>query len=49
MVGTAAYLSPEQAMGSPLSPATDIYSLGLVLLECIKGTVEYPGGAVESA
>lgn len=49
MVGTAAYLSPEQAMGSPLSPATDIYSLGLVLLECIKGTLEYPGGAVESA
>ena len=49
MVGTAAYLSPEQALGKPLSPATDIYSLGLVLLECIKGSVEYPGGAVESA
>ena len=49
MVGTAAYLSPEQAMGQPLSPASDIYSLGLVLLECIKGAVEYPGGAVESA
>jgi serine/threonine protein kinase len=49
MVGTAAYLSPEQAMGSPLSPATDVYSLGLVLLECIKQTVEYPGSAVESA
>jgi serine/threonine protein kinase len=49
MVGTAAYLSPEQAMGQPLAPASDIYSLGLVLLECIKGAVEYPGGAVESA
>lgn len=49
MVGTAAYLSPEQALGRPLAPSTDIYSLGLVLLECIKGTVEYPGGAVESA
>jgi serine/threonine protein kinase len=49
MVGTAAYLSPEQALGSPLSPATDVYSLGLVLLECIKQTVEYPGSAVESA
>ncbi|CCQ47093.1 kinase domain protein [Pseudarthrobacter siccitolerans] len=49
MVGTAAYLSPEQALGQPLSPASDIYSLGLVLLECIKGTIEYPGGAVESA
>ena len=49
MVGTAAYLSPEQALGQPLSAATDIYSFGLVLIECIKGTVEYPGGAVESA
>lgn len=49
MVGTAAYLSPEQAMGSPLSAATDIYSLGLVLLECVKQTVEFPGNAVESA
>jgi serine/threonine protein kinase len=49
MVGTAAYLSPEQAMGSALTPATDVYSLGLVLLECIKQTVEYPGSAVESA
>lgn len=49
MVGTAAYLSPEQAQGEPLTGATDIYSLGLVLLECIKGVVEYPGGAIESA
>ena len=49
MVGTAAYLSPEQSRGADLGPASDIYSLGLVLLECIKGEVEYPGGAVESA
>lgn len=49
MVGTAAYLSPEQARGADMGPASDIYSLGLVLLECIKGTVEYPGSAVESA
>ncbi|WP_026537842.1 serine/threonine-protein kinase [Arthrobacter sp. 9MFCol3.1] len=49
MVGTAAYLSPEQARGADLGPASDIYSLGLVLLECLKGEVEYPGSAVESA
>ncbi|MEO5992926.1 MAG: serine/threonine-protein kinase [Arthrobacter sp.] len=49
MVGTAAYLSPEQARGADLGPASDIYSLGLVLLEAIKGDVEYPGNAVESA
>jgi eukaryotic-like serine/threonine-protein kinase len=49
MVGTAAYLSPEQARGADMGQASDIYSLGLVLLECIKGTVEYPGSAVASA
>lgn len=49
IVGTAAYLSPEQARGAGLGPASDIYSLGLVLLECIKGEIEYPGSAVESA
>lgn len=49
MVGTAAYLSPEQARGADLGPASDIYSLGLVLLEGIKGAMEYPGSAIESA
>jgi serine/threonine protein kinase len=49
MVGTAGYLSPEQARGADLGPASDIYSLGLVLLECLKGEMEYPGSAVESA
>ncbi|MFB0840103.1 serine/threonine-protein kinase [Arthrobacter sp. E44] len=48
-VGTAAYLSPEQATGTVLGPESDIYSLGLVLLECLTGTLEYPGTSVESA
>ncbi|GAC1374241.1 MAG: hypothetical protein NVSMB43_12580 [Pseudarthrobacter sp.] len=48
-IGTAAYLSPEQATGTTLGPASDIYSLGLVLLECLTGTLEYPGTSVESA
>lgn len=48
-VGTAAYLSPEQATGAVLGSGSDIYSLGLVLLECLTGTLEYPGTSVESA
>ncbi|MBU8869156.1 serine/threonine protein kinase [Paenarthrobacter sp. MMS21-TAE1-1] len=48
-VGTAQYLSPEQALGRPLAPASDIYSLGLVLLECLTGRTEYPGTPIESA
>ncbi|ANF30314.1 hypothetical protein A0130_00200 [Leifsonia xyli] len=47
--GTAAYLSPEQVRGEILAPASDIYSLGLVLLECFTRTVAFPGSPVESA
>ena len=49
VLGTAPYLSPEQARGSDVGPATDIYALGLVLLECLTGHREYPGPAVEAA
>jgi hypothetical protein len=48
IVGTASYLSPEQARGASLGPSTDIYSLGLVLLECLTATRAFPGSAVES-
>ena len=37
VVGTAAYLSPEQAAGRPVSPATDLYALGVVAHECLSG------------
>src|SRR5476651_831547 len=47
--GTAAYLSPEQAAGGTVGTQSDVYSLGLVLLECFTGHVEYPGTIVESA
>ena len=48
-VGTAAYMAPEQVRGLRVGPAADVYSLGLVLLECLTGRVEYPGSTVEAA
>ncbi len=47
--GTAAYLSPEQVEGLPLGPQTDIYSVGLVLLEAYTGKVAFPGNVLDSA
>lgn len=48
-LGTAGYLSPEQVTGADVGPASDVFSLGLVLLQCLTGRVEYPGSAMESA
>jgi serine/threonine protein kinase len=48
-VGTANYLSPEQAASAPVGPPSDIYTLGLVLLECLTGHPAYPGHGVEAA
>ena len=42
-VGTAAYLSPEQIRGHPAGSASDIYALGLVLLETVSGHPAFPG------
>lgn len=47
--GTAAYLSPEQAAGENVGSASDIYSLGLVLLECLTGERTFPGDPIPSA
>ena len=38
VIGTAAYLSPEQARGLPAAPTSDVYALGLVLLEALTGS-----------
>jgi serine/threonine protein kinase len=48
VIGTAAYLSPEQARGARVGPPTDVYSLGLVLLEAMTGHREFPGTVIES-
>jgi len=43
VVGTAFYLSPEQAAGRSASPASDLYSLGVVAYECLSGRRPFPG------
>jgi len=48
-IGTANYLSPEQALSTEVGTATDVYSLGLVLLECLTGELAFPGTGVEAA
>src|SRR5439155_23760334 len=43
VIGTAQYLSPEQAEGKHATPASDVYALGLVGYECLTGHAAFDG------
>ncbi|MEO3807108.1 serine/threonine protein kinase [Nonomuraea sp. B1E8] len=43
VLGTAAYCAPEQAEGAPVTPAVDIYALGVVAYECLMGQRPFDG------
>ena len=48
-IGTASYMAPEQVHGDDLTPAVDLYALGLVMLEACTGRREYEGTPIEAA
>ncbi|MEU4379392.1 serine/threonine-protein kinase [Micromonospora echinofusca] len=45
--GTPAYVAPERLDGAPAQPATDVYSLGVLLYEALTGRVPYPADTWE--
>jgi serine/threonine protein kinase len=46
VLGTADYISPEQAQGLSLTPSTDLYALGVVLFEMLTGVLPFQGPSV---
>ena len=48
VLGTAHYISPEQAEGKPLTATSDIYALGIVMFETLTGAVPFTGESLMS-
>jgi hypothetical protein len=49
VMGTPAYLAPERVSGASATPATDLYSLGVVAYECLAGAAPFTGKPLEVA